>query len=49
MMTQHWWFILASWSATIIVFGGLAISALLRHRNARRQLARLEARTRGTA
>jgi len=47
MIHTHWWFISLSWLATLLVFGALAISALLRHRNAKRQLALLETRARG--
>jgi len=43
--TAHWWFISLSWAATLLVFGALSVAALLRHRNAKRQLARLESRT----
>ncbi|HEV7455695.1 MAG TPA: heme exporter protein CcmD [Roseococcus sp.] len=47
MNTAHWWFIGLSWALTLIIFGALAVAALLRHRNAKRQLARLETRARG--
>ncbi|WP_191085962.1 heme exporter protein CcmD [Roseococcus microcysteis] len=47
MNTAHWWFIGLSWALTLLVFGALSVAALLRHRNAKRQLARLETRARG--
>jgi len=46
MSDLHWWFIGASWTATLLAFGGLAGFALWRHRNAKRALARLETRAR---
>lgn len=45
MTALHWWFIGFSWAATLAVFGALSLFALVRHRNARRQLAHLESRT----
>jgi hypothetical protein len=42
--TAHWWFISLSWAATLLVFGALSVAAMLRHRHAKRQLARLESR-----
>jgi hypothetical protein len=45
MTALHWWFIGLSWAATLAVFGALSLFALVRHRNARRQLAQLESRT----
>ncbi|WP_431304239.1 heme exporter protein CcmD [Sediminicoccus sp. BL-A-41-H5] len=41
-MSTHWLHVLASWAAVLAVFAALAISALSRHRAARRQLAQLE-------
>jgi heme exporter protein CcmD len=41
-MTTHWLHVLLSWGAVLSVFAILAISALSRHRAAKRQLAQLE-------
>ena len=41
-MTLHWWHVLLSWGAVLAVFAALAISAMARHRMAKRQLAQLE-------
>jgi len=43
-MSLHWWHITASYALTLGVFGALAIGAALRHRNAKRLLARLDPR-----
>jgi len=43
-MTLHWWHIVISYALTAAVFGGLAAGAALRHRAARRMLARLDPR-----
>ena len=43
-MTLHWWHVLVSYLLTFAVFGALAIGAALRHRAAKRQLARLDPR-----
>lgn len=43
-MTQHWWHVGVSYLLTLIVFGGLAIGATVRHRAARRLLATLDPR-----
>ncbi len=45
-MTQHWAHVIMSWVLTLLVFGGLAIGAQLRHRAAERRLAQLETRKR---
>lgn len=41
-MTTHWLHVTLSWAAVLGVFALLAISALGRHRAARRQLGQLE-------
>jgi len=41
-MTLHWIYVLLSWGAVLGVFTALAISVMVRHRAARRQLAQLE-------
>ncbi|MBS7792903.1 heme exporter protein CcmD [Roseococcus sp. SDR] len=41
-LSTHWIHVLASWGAVLSVFAALALSALSRHRAAKRQLAQLE-------
>ena len=41
-LSTHWLHVIASWGAVLAVFAALALSALSRHRNAKRQLALLE-------
>ena len=41
-MSLHWIHVIAAWALTAAVFGGLALSAALRHRAAKRRLALLE-------
>ena len=43
-MSLHWWHVTASYALTLAVFGALAIGAALRHRAAKRLLARLDPR-----
>lgn len=43
-MSLHWWHITASYALTLLVFGALALGAALRHRAAKRLLARLDPR-----
>lgn len=43
-MSLHWWHVTAAYVATALVFGGLALGAALRHRNARARLAVLDPR-----
>ncbi|WPB85247.1 heme exporter protein CcmD [Sediminicoccus rosea] len=41
-LSTHWLHVIASWAAVLGVFAALALSALGRHRAAKRQLAQLE-------
>ncbi|MBW6400138.1 heme exporter protein CcmD [Roseomonas sp. HJA6] len=43
-MTLHWWHVLISYALTAVVFGALAGGAALRHRTAKRMLAKLDPR-----
>lgn len=43
-MTTHWIHITLSWAGTLAVFGGLAIAAVLRQRQAVVKLKRLDPR-----
>ena len=41
-MTNHWLHVVLSWGVVLGVFAALALSAMSRHRTAKRQLAQLE-------
>ncbi|MBR0649257.1 heme exporter protein CcmD [Roseomonas terrae] len=43
-MTLHWWHVVVSYLLTLAVFGALAFGAAMRHRAAKRMLARLDPR-----
>jgi heme exporter protein CcmD len=45
-MSWHWWHVTLSWGATLGVFAALAVAAVVRSRAAKRDLARLEVRSR---
>jgi len=43
-MTLHWWHVAISYALAALVFGALAAGAAMRHRTAKRMLARLDPR-----
>jgi hypothetical protein len=43
-MTTHWVHITVSWAGTLLVFGGLAVAAMLRQRQAVAKLKQLDPR-----
>jgi heme exporter protein CcmD len=43
-MTTHWLHVTLSWGITVLVFGGLAVGAFLRHRAASARLKQLDPR-----
>jgi heme exporter protein CcmD len=43
-MSLHWLHVAAAWALTLLLFGGMALAAALRHRAAKRRLAQLEQR-----
>jgi heme exporter protein CcmD len=43
-MTAHWVHVMLSWGLTALLFGGLAVGALLRHRAAAMRLRELDPR-----
>ena len=43
-MTTHWLHVILSWGVAALVFGGLAVGAVLRHRAAAARLRQLDPR-----